>query len=197
MIGSGLDVIYPAENRPLSERMSANGCIISEYEMGVKPDAVNFPRRNRIVSGLSLGTLVVETDVNGGAMITANAALDQNREVFAVPGLITGKRSRGCHALIRDGRAKLVETVDDIIAELGPRLMPLLKAVPGSSRAAPVELSLFEKRVYDTLTRDASHIDAVADCAGLSSSDALVSLLTLEFKGLIKQLPGKMFLRCG
>jgi DNA processing protein len=192
VIGSGLDVIYPGENRPLADRCSGNGCIISECEMGAKPDAVNFPRRNRIVSGLSLGTLVIETDINGGAMITANSALDQNREVFAVPGAVTSRRSRGCHALIREGRAKLVESIDDILTELGPRLRPLLKG-PGDERKPPAELSLFERQVYDALPCDPCHIDALASRAGLSTSDVLVNLLSLEFKGLVRQLPGKMF----
>ncbi len=195
VIGSGLDVIYPQENKSLSNRIAEHGSIISEYEMGAKPDAVNFPRRNRLISGLSLGTLVVETDINGGAMITANMALDQNREVFAVPGAITSKRSHGCHALIREGKAKLVENIDDIIAELSGKLKPLLRDKGINEQQPLPSLSLFEKSLYDILTESPQHIDAIAELLNISTADALVNLLSLEFKGLIRQLAGKMFVR--
>ncbi len=108
VIGSGLDVPYPPENKKLLERIAEGGAVISEFPMGTKPDATNFPRRNRIISGLSLGTVVIESAEDGGALITATTALDQNREVFAVPGNITEKRSGGPNKLIRDGRAKLI-----------------------------------------------------------------------------------------
>jgi DNA processing protein len=117
--GSGLDVPYPPENRSLAERISGHGAVVSEYPMRTKPDAVNFPRRNRIVSGLTLGTIVVETGVDGGAMITAAMALDQNREVFAVPGPVNGRRPSGTHRLIREGKAMLLERVEEVLAELG------------------------------------------------------------------------------
>lgn len=195
VIGSGLDIMYPQENKKLSERIAEQGAIISEYDMGAKPDAVNFPRRNRIISGLSLGTIVVETDVNGGAMITASTALDQNREVFAVPGNVTNKRVRGCHALIRDGRAKLVESVGDILEEFSTTLRPL---VTGASQGRPQkepDLTLFEKSIFDVLADGPMHIDRIAERARVPTSDALVNLLNLEFKGLVRQLPGKMFLK--
>jgi len=195
VMGSGLDIIYPPENKSLAERIANHGAVISEYEMGAKPDAVNFPRRNRLISGLSLGTLIIESDVGGGAMITASTALDQNREVFALPGNINSKRSRGCNALIKDGRAKLVETVDDIIVELGPTLRPLLKDVITSERKPPIELSLFEKKLFDILSNEPRHIDAIAEQAACSTADALINLLSLEFKNLVKQLPGKTFIR--
>jgi len=195
VIGSGLDVIYPPENRLLSEKISGQGAVISEYEMGAKPDAVNFPRRNRIISGLSLGTIVIETDVSGGAMITANTALDQNREVFALPGNITSKRSRGCHALIKEGRAKLVDNVDDVLDELSYKLKPLLKpARIGEARPLP-QLTLFEKSIIDILGAEPLHIDLIAEDLKMSASDVLVNLLSLEFKGLVKQLAGKKFVR--
>lgn len=196
VIGSGLDVVYPPENKILSEKISAHGAVISEYEMGAKPDAVNFPKRNRLISGLTLGTLVIETDCNGGAMITANTALDQNREVFAVPGLVTSRRSRGSHALIKEGKAKLVENVDDILVELSSKLHPLLKSVLKKEHKPPVEVSLFEKNIYEVLTEAPLHIDVIARQSNASISDTLVNLLSLEFKGLIRQLPGKMFVRC-
>ena len=195
VLGSGLDVIYPPENKILSERIAERGAVISEYELGAKPDAVNFPRRNRIISGLSLGTLIIETDINGGAMITANTALDQNREVFAVPGHVGSKVSRGCHALIREGRAKLVEDIEDIVSELVTKLKPILKKGENEELKPEPELSLFEKSIFDIITEHPSHIDSIAETTKMSTADVLVNLLSLEFKGLVKQLPGKMFVR--
>jgi DNA processing protein len=195
VIGSGLDIMYPPENGALAHRIAGSGAVMTEYTHGTKPDAGNFPRRNRIISGLSLGTLVVETDISGGAMITAGTALDQNREVFAIPGNINVKRSRGCNALIKESRAKLVESVDDILSELALRLRPILKKTGPPERKPPVELTLFEKSIYDTLCDHPSHIDLLAEKTGLSSADTLVNLLSMEFKGVVKQLPGKMFLK--
>jgi DNA processing protein len=194
-IGSGLDVIYPPENRNLFNRIAGRGFVISEYPMGSKPDAANFPRRNRIISGLALGTVVIETGLNGGAMITANLALDQNREVFAVPGGPRNKRSRGCNALIREGRAKLVDSVDDILVELGSKLPPEMTK-PAALEHAPVpDLTLFEKNIFDLLTEEPVPINALAERSRLAIADVLVNLLSLEFKGLARQLPGKMFLK--
>ncbi len=195
VIGSGLDVIYPPENKSLFWKIVDSGAVISEYEMGAKPDAVNFPKRNRIISGLTLGTLVIETGIDGGAMITARTAFDQNREVFAIPGLITESRSCGCNTLIRDNRAKLVISVEDILSELGNKLKPILK-IPIKMELKPeLELTLFEKKIYELLSDEAIHIDLIAEKSGLSVSDVLVNLLNLEFKGVVKQLPGKMFVR--
>jgi DNA processing protein len=125
VMGSGLDVCYPPENRSLLDRIADSGALVTEQCMGAKPLPGNFPRRNRIISGLSLGTLVVESDIKGGAMITAQSALEQNREVFALPGSIASPASRGCHALIREGRAKLVEGVEHILEEL-----PVVRSSP-------------------------------------------------------------------
>jgi DNA processing protein len=193
VIGSGLDVPYPPENRNLLEAIANQGAVISEFPMGAKPDATNFPRRNRIISGLSLGTIVVESAEDGGAMITASTALDQNREVFAIPGNITEKRSTGPNKLIREGRAKLTQRIDDVLEELGPHLRHLLKREPALD--ASIELTLFERKVYDKLSCDPIHIDELAELAETSTADALVSLLSLEFKGLVRQLPGKLFLK--
>ncbi len=195
VIGSGLDVIYPPENKNLAERIYKNGAVISEFEMGTKPDAENFPRRNRIISGLSLGTVIIETDINGGAMITANTALDQNREVFALPGNTTSKLSRGCHALIKEGRAKLVENIDDILFELATKLKPILKGKDHECNKPLTPLNFFEKAIYDVLLETPVQIDVIAENAKVTTSDALVNLLSLEFKGLVKQLPGKMFVK--
>ncbi|MBF8295410.1 MAG: processing protein [Bacteroidetes bacterium] len=193
VLGSGLDVPYPPENRKLLEAIADQGAVVSEFPMGAKPDATNFPRRNRIISGLSLGTVIVESGEDGGAMITASTALDQNREVFAVPGNITEKRSAGPNKLIREGRAKLVQRVQDVLEELGPQMRHLLK----KERAIdpPVELTLFERNILDTLGDQPIQIDTISELAETSTADALVNLLSLEFKGLVRQLPGKMFVR--
>jgi DNA processing protein len=193
VIGSGLDIPYPPENRRLMHRIAEHGAVVSEFPFGTKPEASNFPRRNRLISGLSLGVVVVESDPDGGAMITASTALDQNREVFAVPGMITEKRSIGPHILIRDGRAKLVTNVDDIIAEF-PLLAASSRNRPEETRSLP-ELTLFETTVLDILTEEPMHIDVIADKTALSTPDGLVALLSLEFKGLVRQLPGKYFVK--
>ncbi|MDH3251283.1 MAG: DNA-processing protein DprA, partial [Ignavibacteria bacterium] len=194
VIGSGIDVVYPAENRTLFERISEEGAIVSEFEMGTKPDAGNFPRRNRIISGMTLGTLVVETGIQGGAMITAGTALDQNREVFAVPSPVTDRRPSGTNQLIREGKALLVESVDHIITELGPRLKGLLNT-DARTPPIPLQLTLFEQQLFDAVTDDPLHVDVIAERAGIAIADALVHLLALEFKGAIRQLRGKLFVR--
>ena len=193
VIGSGLDVIYPPENRGLADAIRARGAVISEFPCGTSPDAVNFPRRNRIVSGMTLGTLVIETGTDGGAMITARLAVEQGREVFAVPAQVSDRKPGGTNRLIKEGKAKLTETVDDILVELAPRLRALLPA------ALPVppapEISLFEKTLYDLLADGAMHIDLLASRSGYSPPEALVHLLSLECKGIVRQLPGKVFLK--
>jgi DNA processing protein len=188
--GSGLDVIYPAENKKLYEEISESGLIITEYEPGTKPDAVNFPKRNRIISGLSLGCIVVETGIAGGAMQTASLALDQNREVFAVPGNLGIKQSEGTNLLIQKGEAKLIRFAEDVLLELELKLKPVIgKNIPKPE----VELNLFEEKILAALKNDPLQIDLIASSTSMSTSDCLVHLLSLEFKGLVKQLPGKMF----
>jgi DNA processing protein len=192
VIGSGLDIPYPPENKKLLERIAEEGAVVSEFPMGTKPDASNFPRRNRIISGLSLGTVVLESTEDGGALITAATALDQNREVFAVPGNITEKRSAGSNKLIRDGRAKLVTNIDDIISELRLQLhLPFDEHV----QSPPLDLTSSEQAVFNILSSEPIHIDALAEHADSAPSDMLVILLSLEFKGIVRQLPGKMFVR--
>lgn len=195
VIGSGLDVLYPPENAQLGGNIVRHGAIVSEFLMGTQPDAVNFPRRNRIISGIALGTLVIETGIEGGAMITASIALEQNREVFALPGPLGGQRPSGTHHLIKEGRAKLTESVDDIIAELNPALRKSLGAVVTGHEAERTrpELTLFEQRVFDAIGRDVVHVDDIASAAGLTAGEVLVELLGLELKGLVRQQPGKMF----
>jgi DNA processing protein len=192
VIGSGIDVPYPSENKKLMERIAEHGVVVSEFFMGTKPDAPNFPRRNRIISGLSVGTVVVESAEDGGAMITASTALDQDREVFAIPGNITEKRSAGPNKLIRDGRAKLITGVEDIFAELQIQLSLPLNMEP--SRSA-LDLSSTEQRIFNLLVSEPQHIDLLAEQANAATSDVLVTLLSLEFKGIIRQLPGKFFMK--
>jgi DNA processing protein len=194
VLGSGVDIIYPSENTRLSEQILVGGAIVSEYYMGSKPDAVNFPRRNRIISGISIGTILIETDVNGGAMITAGTALDQNREVFALPGSIFEKKSRGTNKLIKEGRAKLVQDMSDVLDELSYKLRPILKEQP--KQLPRVQFSIFEQKIFDTLTDEPLHIDALAEKCAMATSDLLVQLLSLELKGVVKQLPGKYFTKC-
>ncbi|HPI36835.1 MAG TPA: DNA-processing protein DprA [Ignavibacteriaceae bacterium] len=190
ILGCGLDVIYPPENRKIFNEIANSGMVISEYELGTKPDAPNFPRRNRIISGISLGTIVIETAATGGAMQTASFALDQNREVFAIPGNLGIKQSEGTNLLIQKGEAKLVREPDDIIYELEYKLKPVL----GIKTEKPMpELTIFEEKITACLSSEPTHIDKISQLTSLSISDCLVHLLTLEFKGVIKQLPGKMF----
>jgi len=192
VIGSGLDVPYPPENKKLMEQISEGGAVVSEYLMGTKPDGPNFPRRNRIISGLSLGTIVVESAEDGGALITATTALDQDREVFAVPGNITEKRSSGPNKLIREGRAKLITTAQDIFDELSSQLH---LSFDQQEHAPQSSLTKTEQLLYQILSDKPIHIDALSEQTELSSSDALVTLLALEFKGVVRQLPGKLFVR--
>ncbi|HAX49108.1 MAG TPA: DNA-processing protein DprA [Ignavibacteria bacterium] len=198
VFGCGVDMIYPPENKSLYDEMLEKGLLISEYEISAFPDAVNFPKRNRIISGLSFGTIVIESDVDGGALITARTALDQSREVFAVPGYITSKVSSGTNALIKNGQAKLVENLDDILVELTGKLNGLkLNSANGNSikvNEIP-ELNGNEKLVYDTflMNLEPIHIDFISEKSGLNISDSLVTLLNMEFKGIVEQLPGKRF----
>jgi|WetSurMetagenome_2_1015567.scaffolds.fasta_scaffold04599_7 DNA processing protein len=195
IIGSGIDTIYPTENSTLAHRLASHGALISEFIMGAKPDATNFPQRNRIISGMSLGTLVVETGVEGGAMITARLALDQNREVFAIPSPVTPGTRSGTNLLIREGNASLVETVEDVLQELAPKLKGLVADLPVQHQPPLPPLTLFEQKLADVLDDHPQHIDIVAEHSGFSTSEALVHLLSLEFKGVARQLPGKLFLK--
>ncbi len=192
IIGSGLDIIYPPENSKLFKEISENGAVISEFPLGTKPDAQNFPKRNRIIAGISLGTLVVETRNNGGAMQTAKFALEQNKEVFAIPGNITSEQSVGTNSLIQRDGAKLVINAEDILVELQLKVKPKI----GINIPKPkLDLSLFEEKIFNTLNNTPKQIDKIASESMLSISDSLINLLSLEFKGVVQQLPGKMFKR--
>ncbi len=197
VLGCGVDKVYPPENKKLMDEIAGSGAVISEFPMGTQPDKGNFPRRNRIISGLSLGVIVVEAAKNSGSLITAGAALEQGREVFAVPGKVDSPTSYGTHRLIKDG-AKLVQDVDDIIEELG-----MLRTSPeeGScvetqteNRVSP-DLEDDEKKVYDILSSDPCQIDVICSRTNMPASKVSSILMMLEIKGVVKQLPGKQFVR--
>ena len=190
VIGSGLDVIYPPENRKLYDEIVENGAIISEFELGTKPDAPNFPRRNRIISGMSLGTLIIETKVGGGAMQTAAHALDQNREVFALPGNLNCAQAEGTNILIQKGEAKLITNITDILSELRLNYNTKVKKQKSFENH---NLNFFEQAIINTLSDKPKHIDLIAEESNIATADCLVYLLNLELKGFIQQLPGKNF----
>jgi len=194
VMGSGLDQIYPGENKKLAEKIIEQGALISEFPMGAKPDAVNFPRRNRIISGLSLGTIVVEAGLKSGALLTSNYALEQNREVFAVPGNINSPKSLGTNQIIKDG-AKLISSVNDILIELEPQLKHFLKQDEAKVKEVPADLSELDKILLNNLSNEPIHIDKLANLIGKSTAETLSALLPLEFKDLVKQLQGKLFVR--
>jgi DNA processing protein len=191
VLGSGVDRIYPSNHSRLAKELTEHGALISEFPMGAEPDAPNFPRRNRLIAGLTLGTVVVEAFETGGALITAHLATEQNREVFAVPSPIQSKAGAGCNLLIQRGHAKLVTCVDDIIAEFGAGSPP--ESTP-SAGPPPDDLSEIETLLLTHLGSAPVQIDSLCAAAGLDSSTALVYLLSLEFKGLVRQMAGKQFL---
>ncbi|MBN2424320.1 MAG: DNA-processing protein DprA [Calditrichaceae bacterium] len=193
VLGNGVDLIYPAANRELYSQMLDNGLLLSEYPMGAVPDAGNFPKRNRLISGMSYGVLITEAGAKSGALLTAMYGLDQNREIFAVPGTVVSENSKGTNKLIKEG-AKLVESVDDILIELKSILNINMDSVEAKEKALP-DLKGSDKLVYDFLSLEPVHIDQIAYKTGLSTSEALSVLLTLELMGHIKQLAGKMFVR--
>jgi len=196
VFGSGVDVIYPEENGKVYSELIEKGAIISEFPMGAKPDKVNFPRRNRIISGISLGTVVIESGIKGGSLLTAEIAIDQDREVFAVPGYINSKQSEGTNELIKRGQAKLVTCIEDILSEIEVKLKPILKKDLIEKEIKEIgNLNIIEKKLFDVIEYEPLHIDKINEVTGLTISDCLVNLLSLEFKGLIKQIPGKNFTR--
>jgi len=190
VLGSGIDKIYPPENRKLADKICENGAVVSEYPMSTNPDAGNFPRRNRIISGLSLGVLITEAGGKSGALITAFQALEQNREVFAVPGQITSGKSAGANQLIKEG-AKLVQSTRDLIQELECQING---EIVKPKKKQP-ELTGIEKKIYELLDESSVHVDTLAQKSGKSVPEVLSILLTLELMGVVKQLPGKMFIQ--
>jgi len=191
VLGGAIDWIYPPENSELAANITKQGGLFSEFLMRTKPEAMNFPKRNRIISGLSLGVLLTEAGRNSGALITAFNALEQNREVFAVPGPVNSERSRGTNFILKEG-AKLVENVIDITDELCGQMELFEPETIQKDKPMP-HLDLNETKIFDTLGSEAKYIDIIAASAGYSSSQALGILLSLELNGLVRQLPGKMF----
>jgi DNA processing protein len=192
VLGSGLSRIYPAQNRQLFERIVEIGGVISEFPMTAGPEAHHFPRRNRIISGMSLGTVVVEATRRSGSLITARLAGEQNRDVFAVPGSIQSFKSTGTHTLIKQG-AKLVENAQDVIEEF-PRFFGLSSRNRQPAASLP-ELSDDEKKIFDSLDAYPTHIDELALRTQLDAGHLSSLLMQMELAGLISQAPGKMFTR--
>ena len=197
VVGTGLDRVYPRKNLDLAHRIAAHGLIVSEYPLGTPPLPANFPKRNRIISGLSQGTLVVEAAVASGSLITARMAAEQGREVFAIPGSIHAPQSRGCHALIRQG-AKLVESAQDVLEELKipattvPGLPHEGVNAPGATASDETENPVLAALGYDPLG-----LDALIARTGMDASTLQVALLELELDGRIARLPGGLFQRVG
>jgi DNA processing protein len=192
VVGTGLDQVYPHRHQKLAARIVEQGLMLSEYPLGTPPLAQNFPKRNRLIAGLSLGTLVVEAAVQSGSLITARMALEGGREVFAIPGSIHSPQSRGCHKLIQQG-AKLVETADDILQEL--RWTPAATGTPkpqGPSLAAPAPEA---QTLLDALGHDPVTLDALVARSGWPAALLNAKLLDLELDGLVARLPGGLFQR--
>jgi len=192
VLGSGLDEIYPPEHRGLAEEVTTSGALLSEFPLGTAPLRLHFPRRNRIISGLSLGVVVVEAGVKSGALITAHHALEQGREVFAVPGRVHAQYSEGSNRLIKAG-AKLVESWEDVLVELVPNLK-------GRKRARPAEpprpeLTPDERRLFDLLAGGPLHIDQLIVKSDWGGGRVAAVLVGLEMKEVIRQLKGKVFER--
>jgi DNA processing protein len=186
VVGTGIDRIYPRRNEALARRIVDQGLMVSEYPLGMLPLAPNFPRRNRLIAGLSLGTLVVEAAAQSGSLITAREAADAGREVFAIPGSIHSPQSRGCHQLLRQG-AKLVEVADDVLEELRLGRM----ASPPLSAASPTPAD----PLLEALGFDPQPLDALAQRTGLPTDRLLARLLELELAGQVARLPGGLYQR--
>jgi DNA processing protein len=192
VLGSGLDVPYPATNRELMNKIASSGCVISEFPFGTQPLRENFPRRNRIISALSMGVIVVEATLDSGSLITVTYALEQGKDVFAVPGNITSRNSRGTNELIKNG-AKLVESADDVISDLKPQLQGALKEDIRIKEIESAQLSDDEKSVFRCLSAEPKHIDMIVREEKIAIGKALSILLGLELKGVVSQSEGKLF----
>lgn len=197
VLGTGINLIFPPENVELYNRITENGALVTQFPFNRQADKQSFPIRNRIVAGMTLGTVVVEANLSSGALITANFATEYGRQVFAVPGRIDSPRSKGCHELIKKG-AKLCESAEDILSEF-EYLFPASNKPPAPNETGvlpAIALSDAEQKVYDCLQfNDETSIDEVIRHSGLPASAVSVALLSLEMKKLIRQLPGKMYLK--
>lgn len=193
VLGTGADVIYPASNRKLYDQIASKGAIISEFPMGAPPAPNNFPMRNRIISGLSRATVIVEATKNSGSLITASLALDQGRELFAVPGSINSFKSTGCHYLIKQG-AGLIETADDILEALGMNYPCAPKTDTFRGTVTDI-MDEAETALYNIIGDYPVHIDQITRDGNMEPGEASSLLMKMELKGVIRQLPGKMFVR--
>jgi DNA processing protein len=190
VIGTGLDKVYPAANRDLAHALAQQGALISEFPLGTPPLPANFPRRNRIISGMSLGCLVVEASLQSGSLITARLALEQGRDVFAVPGSIHAPQSKGCHALLKQG-AKLVESAQDILEELGGLLItPSLNSVTQGIDIQGTDYVLLEHLGFDPVD-----VETLRVRSGLTIAELSAMLLTLELSGHVSTIPGGLYQR--
>lgn len=207
VLGSGLDVIYPPENRKLFAAIAENGAVVSEFPLGTQPLSYHFPARNRIISGLSYGVLVVEAGEKSGSLITARLAMEQGRDVFAVPGTIDSAASRGTNSLIKQG-AKLIDNIDDILEDIIPQLSRSLTEPRMQKESEPAahlsstnseedirRLSSIDRTILTILTFGKKHVDDIIAGAGLTPANVLSALMNLELRGMISQHPGKFFSR--
>jgi DNA processing protein len=206
VLGTGLDEVYPRDHRKLvAEILERGGALVTQFPLGTPPVAENFPYRNRIISGLSYGVVVVEASENSGSLITARLALEQGREVYAVPGNVTSRNSFGTNFLIKGAGAKLVQVWQDIVSEFPPEvaasiLPPESGKKKGAGRsveaALPSDLSDAERAVLKFITTDEpTHVDSLSESTGLAVAELSVALLSLEMRDLVRQLPGRCFVR--
>ena len=196
VMGTGIDRIYPARHHELAHRISESGALLTEYPPGTPPKRQHFPERNRILTGLALGTLVVEAAQKSGSLISARLAAEQGREVFAIPGSIHNALARGCHRLIREG-AKLVETADDILAELAPLVSHLLvaEAIPARDEKESDTVNEEHQNLLNTMGFDPVSVDSLLPISGLTIGELSSMLLILELEGKIEKLPGGRYAR--
>jgi DNA processing protein len=196
VLGCGIDRTYPPEHRALRSQIESSGAVIAELPIGACPYGYHFPRRNRVISGMCLGVVVTEAAPESGSLITARLAADQGREVFAVPGFVTAETSRGTNGLIKQG-ARLVEHADDIVSEIFLQLDETFRSrlAPTAQMAPPAPLDGNETMLYGLLTWEGTHIDDLIARSGLPAADISGLLLSLELKGLLRQLPGQAYIR--
>jgi DNA processing protein len=189
VLGNGLDRVYPSQHAQLAQQIAAHGALVTEFPLGTKPDAVNFPRRNRIISGLASGTLVIEAGERSGALITAAFAAEQGRDVYAVPGSIFSPASRGTNSLIRDG-ATPVTCAEDVLSELAPGRAPRQLTV---GDILPADAT--ERALLDVLSGEPTHIDEVARLVSLPMSLVSSTLAMMELKGFVRQTGGMSYVK--